>query len=292
MKDDTRLWLNSESLTHHIHTTFKKLFQASTPTQCASSRTEGPFCPNSPFLNQTQALIRILQPEEILQTLRGLPPLKAPGSDGYHALFLQTNWASLGPRIVQVIQDIFTQLMILPSWGITNLVLIPKIAHPELVTQFRPISLCNTLYKLVSRIIVHRLKPYIVEAINPCQVGFVQGRCTSDNIIIVQEVIRTLISRRGQMGYVALKLDLEKAYDRLEWHYIQETLEFFQLPPTLITLIMNMISFTWFHDLWNGSPLPEVVPSRGLRQGDPLSPYLFILCLERLSIKLAKAVRD
>ena len=182
--------------------------------------------------------------------------------------------------------------MIPPSWGITNLVLIPKIAHPELITQFRPISLCNTLYKLVSRIIVHRLKPYILEAINPCQVGFVPGRHTSDNIIIVQEVIRTLISRRGQMGYVALKLDLEKAYDRLEWHYIQETLEFFQLPPTLITLIMNMISSTWFHVLWNGSPLLEVVPSRGLRQGDPLSPYLFILCLERLSIKLVEAVRD
>ena len=75
-----------------------------------------------------------------------------------------------------------------------NLVLIPKVAHPELITQFRPISLCNTLYKLLSRIIVHRFKPYMAEAINPCQAGFVLGRRTSDNIIIVQEVIRTLIS--------------------------------------------------------------------------------------------------
>ena len=84
----------------------------------------------------------------------------------------------------------------------------------------------------------------MAEVINPCQASFVPGQCTSDNIIIVQEVIRTLISRRGQTGYVAFKLDLEKAYDWLEWHYIRDTLEFFQLPPTPITLIMNMISST------------------------------------------------
>ena len=109
------------------------------------------------------------------------------------------------------------------------MVLILKVAHPDLITQFRPISICNTLYKLLSRIIVHRLKPFMAEAINPCQVGFVPGRRTSDNIIIVQEVIRTLISRRGRTGYVALKLDLEKAYDRLEWSFILETLEVFQV---------------------------------------------------------------
>ena len=130
----------------------------------------------------------------------------------------------------------------------------------------------------------------MTEVINPCQAGFVPGRRTSDNIIIVQEAIRTLTSRRGRTGYVALKLDLDKAYDHLEWPFIQDTLEYFQVPPTLITLIMNMISSTRFHIMWNGSPLLEVIPSRGIRQGDPLSPYLFILCLERLSIKLTEAV--
>ena len=89
-------------------------------------------------------------------------------------------------------------------------------AHPEQITQFHPISLCNTLYKVVSRILVQHLKPYMVEIINPCQVGFVLGCRTSDNIILVQEVIRTLRYRRGRTGYVAIKLDLEKAYDRLE----------------------------------------------------------------------------
>ena len=161
------------------------------------------------------------------------------------------------------------------------MVLILKVAHLELITQFLLISLCNTLYKLLSCIIMHRLKPYMAEAINCCQAGFVSGHRTSDNIIIVQEVIRTLISRRGRTGYVALKLDLEKAYDHLEWSFIQETLEFFQVPPNLIALIMNMISSTCFHILWNGSPLSKVVPSRVIRQGDPFSPYLFLLYLER-----------
>ena len=132
----------------------------------------------------------------------------------------------------------------------------------------------------------------MAEIINPCQAGFVPGRRTSDNIILVQEVIRTLRYRRSRTGYVAIKLDLEKAYDRLEWSFIQETLVFFQLPPNLIVLIMNMISSTRFHILWNGMPFPEVVPSQGVRQGDPLSPYLFILCLERLSLKLEEALRD
>ena len=134
-------------------------------------------------------------------------------------------------------------------------------AHPNQITQFCPISLCNTLYKLVSRILVQRLKPYMAEIINPCQAGFVSGRRTNDNIILVQEVIRTLKYRRGRTGYVAIKLDLEKAYDRLEWSFIQETLVFFQLSPNLITLIMNMLSSTRFHILWNVMPLPKVVSS-------------------------------
>ena len=134
-------------------------------------------------------------------------------------------------------------------------------AHPDQITQFRPISLCNTLYKLVSRILVQRLKPYMAEIINPYQARFVSGRRTNDNIILVQEVIRTLKYRRGRTGYVAIKLDLEKAYDRLEWSFIQETLVFFQLSPNLITLIMNMLSSTRFHILWNGMPLPKVVSS-------------------------------
>ena len=85
--------------------------------------------------------------------------------------------------------------------------------HPNIITQFHPISLCITLHKLVSRIILQRLKLYITEIINPCQAGFVLGCRTSDNIILVQDIICTMVRKTGPKGHVALKLDLDKAYD-------------------------------------------------------------------------------
>ena len=292
LKDDMGLWLMGEPLIQHITHAFSRLFQAMSPHLYPSSRTMAQCCPNSLFFKHAQSLTCIPQPDEIYRTLRDFPPLKALGPDGYHALFFQSNWPNLGLSIIQVIQEVFEQLTISPPQGIINLVLIPKVAHPELITQFCPISLCNTLYKLLSQLIVQRLKPYIVEVINPCQAGFMPGRRTSDNIIIVQEVIRTLKSRWGRDGYVAPKLDLEKAYGQLDQVFLKETLEFFQMPPSLLTLIMNMLSSTRFHILWNGAPLLEVVPSRGFRQGDPLLSYLFILYLEWLSIRLEEAVCD
>ena len=171
LKDDTGLWLTGAPLTQHIHIAFQTLFRATSPCHRYTLGTAGQYCPNSPFLTQIQALTNVPQPDEIFQTLRELPPLKAPGPNGYHTLFFQTHWSCLGPSIIQVIQDIFENLTIPPSWGETNLVLIPKMAHPELINQFRPINLCNTLYKLLSRIIVQRLKPFMMEAINPYQAG-------------------------------------------------------------------------------------------------------------------------
>ena len=168
LKDDTGLWLTGEPLLQHITATFKRLFQATSTHKCPSTRCEGQIAYTMPFAENAQSLTQIPQPAEIFRNLKDLPPLKAPGPNGFHALFFQTNWSNLGASIIQVIQEIFEQLSIPPSWGTTNLVLIPKLAHLEMITQFQPISLCNTLYKLVFWIIVQRLKPYMAEIINPC----------------------------------------------------------------------------------------------------------------------------
>ena len=128
-------------------------------------------------------------------------------------IFFQRNQNILDPSIIHVIQEIFETQATPENWGITNIALIPKVDHLDMITQFHPISLCITLHKLVSRIILQRLKPYITEIINPCQVVFVLGRRMSDNIILVQEIMHMMVRKTGPKGHVTLKLDLDKAYD-------------------------------------------------------------------------------
>ena len=98
-----------------------------------------------------------------------------------------------------------------------------------------------------------------------------------DNAIIVQEVIHTIGKTRGKVGYVALKINLEKAYDKLEWSFIKSMLSRFNLPNSLIEIIMNCITTVTTSILFNGYSLEPFIPTRGIRQGDPLSPYIFIM---------------
>lgn len=107
-----------------------------------------------------------------------------------------------------------------------------------------------------------------------------------DNMIIVQELVHTLGLKKGNVGYMAIKIDLKKAYDRLDWNFVRDMLTLFKVPPLLSKLILNCISTTSIHVLLNGGKLDPFFPSRGIRQGDPLSPYLFIMCMEMLTFMI------
>jgi hypothetical protein len=174
----------------------------------------------------------------------------------------------------------------------TLISLIPKCIGPETLNQYRPISLCNTVYKVVTRIIVNRIRPLLSHLISPYQAAFVPGKKGVDNVIIAQELIHSLHKKKGKLGQFVLKIDLEKAYDRLEWSFIREVLLFFKFPTSLVSLILECVSSTSYTILFNGGQMEEFWPSRGIRQGDPLSPYLFILCMEYLSLKIFEACND
>ena len=140
----------------------------------------------------------------------------------------------------------------------------------------------NSVYKIITKIIVARIRPHLDSLVSPHQTAFIPSRRGVDNAIIVQELIHTIGRAKGNRGFKAIKIDLEKAYDRIEWSFIREMLTLFNFPVNLIKLIMNCVSSVSTSLLFNGGSLDPFLPSKGIRQGDPLSPYLFILCMEFL----------
>ena len=126
------------------------------------------------------------------------------------------------------------------------------------------------------------IRPKLLDLVSPLQTAFVPGRNGVDNAIIVQELIHSMSKKKGRSGIMAIEIDLEKAYDRLGWSFIRDTLKLFELPDSLIALIMSCVSTSTISVLFNRGALESFQPSRGVRQGDPFSPYLFILCMEVL----------
>ncbi|GLT60395.1 hypothetical protein SLA2020_331620 [Shorea laevis] len=144
----------------------------------------------------------------------------------------------------------------------------------------------KVIYKAVTKILVFRLKNIVGELISPFQANFIPGRNGIDNVLILRELVYSFSKRKGRTGDMIIKLDLEKSYDRLEWGFIKEALLFFNFPPTLISIIMLCISLFKFAVIINSGTTEYFQPFRGLRLGDPLSPYLFILYIEYLSLKI------
>lgn len=160
---------------------------------------------------------------EIDVVVSQMHPLKAPGPDGFQALFYQKNWELISPSVYALVLDVLAGKGIPKGLNDTYIALIPKVDHPELVTQFRPIGLCNVVYKIITKVIVNRLKPVLPGLISNTQASFVPGRQITDNIVIMQEVLNTMRRKQGGKGYMAIKIDFEKAYDRLRWSFIRDT---------------------------------------------------------------------
>lgn len=220
---------------------------------------------------------------EIKKALGGMGSWKAPGADGFQPGFFKKSWEITGPSVNKYVVGILKGEEVTDEDTEAMLVLIPKEAKPMSIKSFRPISLCNVSIKLVMKVIANRLKTLMKDLGGPNQASFIPGRQSLDNVIICQELVYSLRYTTARKGGMILKIDLQKAYDMMEWSFVEETVKDARLPLNIIQVVMRILRRSSSHLVWNGETTNKIVHTRELRQGDPMSPYLFMLCLERLS---------
>eukprot|EP00253_Pinus_taeda_P014942 PITA_14942 len=165
-----------------------------------------------------------------------------------------------------------------PGLNAIFIVLIPKETEPSIPDKYRPITLCNIIYKIVSKIITSRLKLLLPLIISPEQSGYVEGKQITNGIILTTEIIHFL--KQSKKLDMLLKIYLYKAFDSLSWVYIRKILTAFGFAPLWVRRVMSLLSSSLFSVLINGTPSPTFRPSRGFRQGDPLSPFPFVIIAE------------
>uniref|UniRef100_A0A8I6WPS9 Reverse transcriptase domain-containing protein n=1 Tax=Hordeum vulgare subsp. vulgare TaxID=112509 RepID=A0A8I6WPS9_HORVV len=181
----------------------------------------------------------------------------------------------------------------LADWNNTSITLIPKVKNLDAVKNMRLISLCNVDYKIIAKILSKRLKGILPEVISPTQSDFVPGRLLTNNVLLAYEVIHYMGNKiHGKESYATVKLHMSKAYDRVEWHFLEAMMVKLRFHRRFVELIMKCVRMVKFRIKINAYFMDKVLLERGLRQGDPMSPYLFLLCAKAFSSLLTKPVEN
>ncbi|KAL6536656.1 hypothetical protein OROMI_026237 [Orobanche minor] len=207
------------------------------------------------------------------------------GPDGFGIRFFQICWDIISSDVFDAVVDFFSGSPMPRAFTTTTISLIPKNNNPQSWKDFRPISLCNSTYKIISKILSKRLGTILPSFINSAQSGFIKVRNITDNILTAHEVTHDISQ---SMTNTIIKLDMEKAYDRINWNFIFQVMTRFGFSAAWVNFIKSCISNCWFSILVNSQSAGFFKSDRGIRQGDPLSPLIFAIAADYFSRSIDK----
>lgn len=220
-----------------------------------------------------------------------MPLDESSGPDGYNVEFLRASWSIVGADVVKAVKEFFQNGRLLKDLNRTTIVLIPKSPEAASLGEYRPISCCNIVYKIISKIITNRLKPILKVCISRNQAAFLKGRSLGENVLLASDLIMDYEKSSCSKSSM-LKVDIRKAFDTVSWDFVNKMLAAQGFPPLFRTWIQECITTPSFSIAVNGELAGFFPGKKGLRQGDSISPYIFIMVMEVLSKLLERSVEQ
>ncbi|VFR01632.1 unnamed protein product [Cuscuta campestris] len=227
-------------------------------------------------------LVELPEEEEIREAVWALNPNSSAGPDGYNGQFFRQAWHIIRVDVIKACQEFFLGFPVPKAFGSTQIILIPKKEGAAAIGNYRPISLSTFMSKIITKILANRLSRLLPKIISSEQAGFQKGKGVEEQILLTNELVHS-IENNSRGGNVIVKLDMEKAFDKLSWNYLWAVLGRFGFDISAVNLLMSNLEGTFMSVKVNGFSKGFFQMKRGVKQGDPLSPLLFIIATEGFS---------